>query len=242
MAHTLPLYVQIQEQLRSDIKTGEFKPGEKLPSENELAQQYSTTRATVVHAMQGLMVEGLIERIRGKGTFVKASPIISRVSTQEIGFFEKDLQDAYLSVRYKVLQFNECASSAELQAHLKAEPQDKIYRLMRLRLVQDKPLALEIRYLKGDIARKLQLEGLEMLPLQVLFEQQLGVVIHTIHNQIRVALPGQEIAQTLECKRTRPMMVRQHTCLTGNDAPVLWGETWYREEYEFQYSTYRKQE
>lgn len=241
MAHTLPLYVQIQEQLRSDIKTGEFKPGEKLPSENELAQQYSTTRATVVHAMQGLMVEGLIERIRGKGTFVKASPIISGSAHRRL-VSSKRSRDAYLSVRYKVLQFNECASSAELQAHLKVEPQDKIYRLMRLRLVQDKPLALEIRYLKGDIARKLQLEGLEMLPLQVLFEQQLGVVIHTIHNQIRVALPGQEIAQTLECKRTRPMMVRQHTCLTGNDAPVLWGETWYREEYEFQYSTYRKQE
>ncbi|EDW0104298.1 GntR family transcriptional regulator [Salmonella enterica subsp. salamae serovar 6,7:z:1,5] len=240
MAHTLPLYVQIQEQLRRDIREGNFKSGQKLPSENELAQQYATTRATVVHAMQGLLMDGLIERVRGKGTFVKKAPIISMVRKQEIGFFEKDLRNRGLSVQYKVLQFNECLSSPELQFQLQLTPQDKIYRLMRLRYVNDKPLALEIRYIKGEIARKLHLEMLETLPLQILFEQHLSVIIHTIHNQVRVALPGQEIAPLLEIKRTRPVMVRQHTCLAENDVPILCGETWYREEYEFQYSTHRE--
>ncbi|HGH4822605.1 TPA: hypothetical protein ACNVMH_004967 [Klebsiella pneumoniae] len=52
-------------------------------------------------------------------------------------------------------------------------------------------------------------------------------------------MPRQEVAKFLDIKRNRPAMVRQHTCLAGDDKLILWGETWYREEYEFQYSTYR---
>lgn len=48
-----------------------------------------------------------------------------------------------------------------------------------------------------------------------------------------------KVAKFLDIKRSRPAMVRQHTCLAGDDKLILWGETWYREEYEFQYSTYR---
>lgn len=47
------------------------------------------------------------------------------------------------------------------------------------------------------------------------------------------------MAKFLDIKRSRPAMVRQHTCLAGDDKLILWGETWYREEYEFHYSTYR---
>ena len=47
------------------------------------------------------------------------------------------------------------------------------------------------------------------------------------------------MAKFLDIKRSRPVMVRQHTCLAGDDKLILWGETWYRAEYEFQYSTYR---
>ena len=239
MSHVLPIYVQIQEQLRSGIKRGDYPPGHKLPSENELALQFSTTRATVVHAMHGLLSEGLIERIRGKGTFVKAAPIVTRVRKQELGFFEKDLQESNLSIQYQVFFFGEVPATPALLTHLQLNAGAKIYRLVRLRLIDGRPLAVEFRYLDAEIAAHITVASLETLALQTLFEQQLGIIIHTIHNQVRVALPGQDVAKFLDIKRSRPVMVRQHTCLAGDDKLILWGETWYREEYEFQYSTYR---
>ncbi|VCY86524.1 Putative transcriptional regulator of 2-aminoethylphosphonate degradation operons [Escherichia coli] len=64
MHRNLPIYLQIREALRNGIAQNVYKQGERLPSENELAAQFNTTRATVVHAMQGLLTDGLIERIR----------------------------------------------------------------------------------------------------------------------------------------------------------------------------------
>lgn len=89
MHRNLPIYLQIREALRNGIAQNVYKQGERLPSENELAAQFNTTRATVVHAMQGLLTDGLIERIRGRGTFVKKPSIITVMDTQSLGFLKK---------------------------------------------------------------------------------------------------------------------------------------------------------
>ncbi|POT54623.1 GntR family transcriptional regulator [Citrobacter amalonaticus] len=239
MAHNSPIYIRIQDKIREGIADGVWKPGERLPSENELANQFSTTRATVVHAMQGLLSDGLIDRIRGKGTFVKASPIVTQVRTQELGFFEKDLEGSNLTVEYRLLEFAPAPLTPALRKNLQLGEKAKIYRLMRLRIVNGKPLALEIRYLEASLAVSLSHEKLAVMAIQPLIEQQLNVKIGTIHNQVRVTLPGTEIASVLEIKKARPVMVRRHTCLAQDQTPVLWGETFYREEYEIQYSSYR---
>lgn len=238
MAHSSPIYMQIQDKIREGITKGVWKPGERLPSENELASQFATTRATVVHAMQGLLADGLIDRIRGKGTFVKASPIVTQVRTQELGFFEKDLEGSNLTVEYRLLEFAPTPLTPALQKNLQLAGDAKIYRLMRLRIVNGKPLALEMRYLEASLAIALSHEKLATMPIQPLIEQQLNVKIGTIHNQVRVTLPGTEIANALEIKKSRPVIVRRHSCLALDQSPVLWGETFYREEYEIQYSSF----
>ncbi len=66
-----PLYLQISDALRSEIKSGKYKSGEKLPSENMLARKFSVSRLTAREAMSVLVNEGLIEKYQGKGYFCK---------------------------------------------------------------------------------------------------------------------------------------------------------------------------
>lgn len=68
-----PLFQQIVERLLSQIGEGHFKPGERLPSEHELARQYNVSRITAKKALDELAVKGMVERIRGKGTFALAA-------------------------------------------------------------------------------------------------------------------------------------------------------------------------
>lgn len=114
MHRNLPIYLQIREALRNGIAQNVYKQGERLPSENELAAQFNTTRATVVHAMQGLLTDGLIERIRGRGTFVKKPSIITVMDTQSLGFFEKDLVGVDKHLEYQLVEFAPVSTSETL--------------------------------------------------------------------------------------------------------------------------------
>lgn len=67
---SLPLYKQIQEDIRYLIRSGQLRPGDRVPSEAELAEQYHVSRITTKNAINGLAAEGTLIRYRGKGTFV----------------------------------------------------------------------------------------------------------------------------------------------------------------------------
>lgn len=65
-----PLYLQLEEILRQEILSGSRREGDKLPTENELVEQYKVSRITVRRAVEELCKEGLVVRHPGKGTFV----------------------------------------------------------------------------------------------------------------------------------------------------------------------------
>jgi GntR family transcriptional regulator len=67
----IPLYVQLEQILKSKIMTGELVPGDKIPSEKEIAGIYDISSVTARQAVLNLVAEGLLLRKRGKGTYVK---------------------------------------------------------------------------------------------------------------------------------------------------------------------------
>src|SRR5579884_2346889 len=83
----LPRYQQIREVLAQQIRAGSLKPGDQLPSEDELRREFHVTRMTVRQAIAGLVSEGLVYRRHGKGTFV-ADPKVARRFARLTGFSE----------------------------------------------------------------------------------------------------------------------------------------------------------
>ncbi|MCX7795153.1 MAG: GntR family transcriptional regulator [bacterium] len=79
----LPIYAKIAEMLRNEIKSGKFKPGAKLPTEEELCRLYNVSRGTIQKALNLLVSEGIISRRRGMGSFVRENSI--KISNKSIG-------------------------------------------------------------------------------------------------------------------------------------------------------------
>jgi len=71
----IPIYIQISEDLRTRILSGEYKNGDQLPSENDLAEQFGVTRTTIQRSLAILVNDGIIEKIHGKGSFVRLRPV-----------------------------------------------------------------------------------------------------------------------------------------------------------------------
>ncbi len=66
----LPVYQQIQYKIREQIQQGNLRPGDRIPSEKELAMRFHVSVITTRNALAGLAEEGVVTRIKGKGTFV----------------------------------------------------------------------------------------------------------------------------------------------------------------------------
>ena len=74
----VPLYLQLADELRHKIVSGEWQPEQRIPSENELNQIYSISRMTIRQVLGKLVDEGLVFRVHGKGTFVAQRKIATR--------------------------------------------------------------------------------------------------------------------------------------------------------------------
>src|SRR5689334_18796077 len=77
-SNTEALYVQLMTRIREGIMDGTLRPGTQIPTELELANDYQVSRGTIRQALLALVNEGLLERVRGRGTFVRASPTSAR--------------------------------------------------------------------------------------------------------------------------------------------------------------------
>ena len=75
-ANSTPLYLQLKNKIKRDIRTGILKAGDKIPSEAQLQKEYNMSRVTVRNAMEELAVDGYIIKVQGKGSFVAQSDML----------------------------------------------------------------------------------------------------------------------------------------------------------------------
>jgi GntR family transcriptional regulator len=138
---SVPLYRQIEEDLRRLITTGVLPPGGGLPPEVELSRAYGVGRQTIRLALSRLVSSDLIARYAGRGTFVK--PQTDRLKFYLDRSFTRQMAEMGLQTRSRVLEMSsgviDESSPAELADHL-GEP---CLRLVRLRLGDDQPIGIQ---------------------------------------------------------------------------------------------------
>ncbi|MCL6429580.1 MAG: GntR family transcriptional regulator [Anaerolineae bacterium] len=141
----LPYYYQLYVILRHKIRRGEWQPGDMIPPESELVERYGVSRVTARQALEALANEGLIERHRGKGTFV-AYPTIEQALTRIISFTE-DMRQRGAVPSTRVLSASLVPAPEDIAAKLEIAPGDELVRLERLRLADGEPMTVEESYL-----------------------------------------------------------------------------------------------
>jgi len=140
-----PLYIQIKELLQTQIENGAFAVGDRLPSERELSEAYGVSRMTARQALQLLQQGGFTRRQVGKGTYVSRPQIDQEL--RELTSFTQDMSGRGLHPHSRVLHTGILAADAEVAGHLGVTPGEEIVLLQRVRLADDKPIALETAHL-----------------------------------------------------------------------------------------------
>ncbi len=140
----IPMYFRIQQIILDQIQRGILQPGQQIPTESELAQQYQVSRITAKRALDELVHQGRAFRQQGRGTFV-AKPRIRDISG--FGSFSADIKARGMLPGSKILKFEEIIPEAEVRERLHLGKNEHAYLLKRLRLANNEPVAVEMAYL-----------------------------------------------------------------------------------------------
>ena len=198
---SLPIYQQLEEQLERLILDGTWHPKEPLPSETLLAERLQISVMTVRQAMSQLVNRGLIYREKGRGTFVMPQPMERQL--QRLESFSEDMRARELAASSHTLVFKAVASPSIVAFRLGLEPGVHVLRIKRLRLVENRPVALHDAYVNR---LDLQRDALENIgSLYVLLEQK-GIELMEAEETLEAILADEEVAGLLEISRGAPLL------------------------------------
>jgi GntR family transcriptional regulator len=145
-----PLWAQLEADLRSRLDAREFD--QRFPTDLELTRHYGVSRHTVREAISHLNRDGLLKRERGRGTVVDRSEFVQQLGALYSLF--RSIEDTGVEQRSEVLDVG-IVVDPEVAARLDVDADTELFRLDRLRLADDAPLAIDRAWLPADLARPL---------------------------------------------------------------------------------------
>lgn len=225
-AGSTPLYQQLAARLRRQIAEGIYRPGDRLPSEAELCDQFGVSRITVRAALDQLVDAGLLRRQRGKGTFVTAPPVEHELI--RLTDFVEDMAAAGLQPASRITHLGEEPASAEVARHLDLAPQTPVVRLDRLRLADSSPIAFDVTYLPLRYGRLLDRSALERETIYHILETQYQIPVVSGTFVIEAGKSTAELAEALEVERGAPLLIIQRISYTEGREPIYFQRRYYR--------------
>lgn len=167
----VPLHVQLSQIIKNMIINKELVEGTYLIPERELCKIQNISRMTVNKAILSLVNEGLLERKQGKGTFVAYKK--QKHKFQNLKGFTEVMNEKGLSVKNKILNFELKAQDENVREKLNIEDENElIFKIKRLRIIEDEPFALETVYVPQKMCFDLNEKLVEENSLYTLFRER----------------------------------------------------------------------
>ncbi|MBN2039408.1 MAG: GntR family transcriptional regulator [Spirochaetes bacterium] len=213
----LTIYEQVVEDIQQKINKGILKPGDMIPSENELSKKYNTSRMTIHKGLTQLAGKGYIYSVQGKGNFVCAPD-----SKYFLHFSEKELIDEYLD-RMKLLEVNIIKPADEIRKHLKASKNDKVIIIRRIFSSEKGPFAYDTKYLPYKKAKPIVEQIIDYATFPEIVANM--ETLFSVKNEIILSTKAADMEEVehLKVKKGYPLMVIEQKYLNYKDEPIGWG-------------------
>lgn len=221
----IPLYIQVASDIESKITSGEYKPGEKISTVNQLVEDYNVSRVTVVQALETLVVRNIIISRQGKGSYVKIHKHTEELnklrSFQEINEIEKEDVDQH------IISFQIIEKPLHIQSVIREGEQ--VLEIKRIHVKDGIPLAYVVVYLPEDIGDKLSKDEVKKNSLYYLLSLH-SVDILKATQKIEASPAEPEIAKQLQVKHDSPILYVERTSFDSNNQSIMFSQFYYRHD------------
>jgi len=227
-----PLYQQIKGLLLEGLRSGEWRPGEAIPSEVDLAARYRVSQGTVRKAIDELAAENLLLRRQGKGTFVATH------GEPQVRFrFLRLAPDAGKPVvpDRQLLEFRRTRAPVELARALGLRAGDPAVMLQRRLVFAGDPVVFEDVWLPGNLFKGLTPQAVSEHKgaLYNLFETDFGTRMVRAEERVKAVAADASAAKQLAVEIGHPLLQVERVSFTYGDKPVEWRRGLYKTDRYF---------
>lgn len=234
-SYPIPMYYRLYKQLKERIMQGYYRDG-KLPTEKELCDEFSVSRMTVRKALERLVIEGLIERKKGKGTFIRKVQGEEHL-TKLTGFTEEVGEN---KVKSEVLANKLVRVPPEAKSVFNLPDGSLVVMLKRIRYIDDTPVAVEEAYLNPAVdVRILNILEKDMSKesLYRILRKEIGISLVRADEIIEVAELSSQQAKLLNLKKGKCALLRKRYTYTSDGQCVEYVVSMYRgDKFKFRVS------
>ncbi len=217
-----PLYQQIKSLILRSMQAGEWKPGDMIPSELELAARYRVSQGTVRKAIDELATDNLVVRRQGKGTFVATH------AEQHVQYRFLRVQpdegsvDTQGPAQRRIIECRRLRAPAEVARQLGLRTGDAVLLVKRVLAFAGQPAILEEVWLPGGPFKGLSVETLSVDkgPMYALFETEFGVRMVRAVEKIKAVGADAATADWLQVSPGHPLLSVERLAYTYNDVPM----------------------
>lgn len=222
----VPLYGKVEEILASEIARGVLKPGDRLPSEDQLLTRFAVSRITVRRAVQNLIQRGVLEIRRGLGTYVLA-PKISQELTRLTGFVE-DMAVHGRKASARVVSKDVVAADSTVARQLHIGKGTYVMRIERVRLADSIPMSFDETYLPLNVGKRIVRNDLRIKPIFTLLEEEYGIPLAEAEYVLEAAAASMHVSEALGVKAGSPILRIERTSYTEMGQPIDYEILYYR--------------
>ena len=193
----IPVYYQLKNDLTAKISEGVWKPGECIASERELCEIYGVSRMTIRQAIGELVQEGVLLRIKGKGTFVCEQTF----KQKDMMSFTEIIKQMGKDLKSEVVEFNKIPTPEDFTDIFSL---DEVYKITRKRIVDDECVALEKVYIPVDYRGYIDEEMLKGSLFKIL--EDFGYKVDYSQSSIVSVIMDDELKDTFGVNSQVPML------------------------------------
>lgn len=215
----IPYYIQLMDILKGQIQEKKWLPGEQIPGEQELCAIYNISRTVVRQALLELELDGVINRRKGKGTFIAEPKIIEGLVQNLTGFYQ-DMIEKGLKPVTRVLHQVVVPANEKIAGYLKIEPGTEVIDIQRLRFINDEPIQLVTTYIPYHIFPPLASVDLTDRSLYEFLEKEGGIFITSGQRYIEAVIANETEAELLDIERGAPLLMLDSVSFDENGQPV----------------------
>ncbi|HYT33572.1 MAG TPA: GntR family transcriptional regulator [Ktedonobacteraceae bacterium] len=234
-SNPLPLYYQLKEVLKLQIRSGQLAPHMAIPSEPELVTSYHVSRATVRQALAELVHEGLLYRQHGKGTYVCEPRVQQQQKISELTSFTEEIQSRGKRPGGLLLVSELVRGTETVRQQLALTDIDQTIRLERLRTADGIPIAYEVDYLPYPRAASIYQRAQEVSDgslYRLLISEGLNPYI--VEQTIKAGLASDREAEILRISTGEAGLRCASTTFDLTGSPIEYSETFYPgDHYDF---------
>lgn len=176
----VPLHIQLKQLIHTEIREGKYV--DKIPSERELMDRFQVSRSTVRESINHLVNEQILEKVHGKGTYIRTKKMISDW-LNSLHSFTETVKNMGMTPSAMLIASENHVEDQAIQRKLN---DSAIFTFTRLRMADEKPIAIERHYYAQSIGNQLQQYDLNASTIYDLLEQELKIVLVEAEQTIKV--------------------------------------------------------